>query len=95
MSTSRQVTWVAVRDLGHPPHMRISHIGGIVWHASSEQALAEIQRDPYAFYVSVFGNTVYLVSGVHRGHRYLCTEADGVGQDHLLALPGPPVRVAR
>jgi hypothetical protein len=77
------------------PHDRIHSVGGTNpdgkrWKLTTDQAIAGIDEGKWRFYTSVNGKSVWVIIATHNGHRYLKTEADGVGQNNLLALPECP-----
>ena len=55
-----------------------------------DDAIAGIERGQWAFYVSVGGNSVWVIIALHNGNKYLKTQADGIHPDNLLALPDCP-----
>ena len=79
------------------PHERILYIGGIEdtvrWKRSQTDAIADVERDPTAYYVVDVrtGKSVWVIVRVSQwGHKYLTTEADGDTQNNLLSLPECP-----
>lgn len=93
---ARQVMCINKRDR-QSPHERIINIGGIDggvrWKRSQPDAIADIDRDPHAYYVAQRGRTdsVWVIVRTSQwGNRYLTTEADGESQNNLLALPECP-----
>jgi hypothetical protein len=55
---------------------------------SEDEAIASIEQDRYAFFVSRGGSTVDVVIATSAyGNKYLKTVADGQQPDNLLALP--------
>jgi hypothetical protein len=78
------------------PHERIQNVGGIAvddsrWKLSESQAIAEIKRRAYAFYVDVpLGHRVEVIIATRLGREYLKTRSDGEQPDNLLALPECP-----
>lgn len=76
------------------PHERITHVGGYTdkqWKITQEQAVAYIEADEWAFWVSVGGKSVWVVVAKSRfGNKYLKTQDDGLDQNNLLSLPECP-----
>jgi hypothetical protein len=78
------------------PHERIRAIGGLAggarWKLREEEAIQEIRRERYTFYVErPPGVRVNVIIASHLGRDYLTTEADGLQPDNLLALPECPL----
>lgn len=74
-------------------HERITHIGGINsdgtrWKVSQADAISGIESGKWKFYVSVQGQTAWvIVSKSASGNKYLKTENDGEQPNNLLSLP--------
>jgi len=77
-------------------HERISHVGGknqdvTRWRLPLDQAIAGIESGKWAFYVSVGGQSVWVVVAVSAaGRKYLKTQNDGEQPNNLLSLPECP-----
>ena len=75
------------------PHERISHVGGVNpggarWRITLDEAIAGIQQDKWRFYVSVRGDSVWvIIARSASGRLYLKTENDGDQPNNLLSLP--------
>jgi len=77
-------------------HDRISHIGGVAgdgtrWKLTLDDAIEGIENDKWKFYVSVNGDSVWvIVSTSAAGNKYLKTQNDGDQPNNLLNLPECP-----
>lgn len=77
-------------------HERISHVGGqnpdgTQWKLSLTDAIKGIESGQWKFYVSVGGDSVWvIVSKSAAGNKYLKTENDGDQPNNLLSLPECP-----
>ncbi|MEX2113858.1 MAG: DUF3892 domain-containing protein [Pirellulales bacterium] len=75
---------------------RITHIGGVNddktrWKVTQESAIEGIENGTWKFWVSVGGESVWVVVGKSRfGNKYLKTENDGDEPNNLLSLPECP-----
>ncbi|HEV7164699.1 MAG TPA: DUF3892 domain-containing protein [Gammaproteobacteria bacterium] len=95
MAESVQIQCINKSDRFNP-HERIRNVGGINpnggrWILSENDAIAGIENGKWQFYVSVGGNSVWVVIAKSAaGHKYLKTEPDGITPDNLLSLPECP-----
>lgn len=73
---------------------RISHVGGYGrdrWKLTLDDAIGKIERGEWKFYVSVNGDSVWVVVATSRyGKKYLKTVPDGDQPNNLLSLPECP-----
>lgn len=94
MADSFQVSCINKSDR-YNPHERILYIGGVSggtrWKLSQQDAINGIEQGKWNFYVSVNGNTVWVIVATSQyGHKYLKTQADGEHPNNLLSLPECP-----
>jgi hypothetical protein len=77
-------------------HERISHVGGTNpngtrWKLDLDAAIKGIESGKWAFFVSVNGQSVWVVVAVSAsGNKYLKTQNDGEQPNNLLSLPECP-----
>jgi hypothetical protein len=93
MAKTAQIKCINKQDRDNPWE-RITHVGGHVtkqWKLTLDDAIGKIERDEWAFYVSVDGDSVWVVVAVSQhGNKYLKTEPDGDEPNNLLSLPECP-----
>jgi hypothetical protein len=91
MAQSVQITCINKSDRTNA-HERITHVGGVNpdgtrWKMTQDAAIAAIENGTYQFYVSVNGQSVWVVVAVSAyGHKYLKTQPDGEQPNNLLSL---------
>jgi hypothetical protein len=92
MADTHQVTCVTKSDR-YNPHERILSVGGsnangTRWKLSQQEAIIGIEAGKWQFWVSVGGNSVWVVVAVSAyGNKYLKTQNDGEHPNNLLSLP--------
>lgn len=73
---------------------RIQNVGGVHngqrWKITEDEAIQGIEDGRWQFFVSVNGNSTWVIVATHNGRKYLKTEADNTIVDNLLSLPECP-----
>jgi hypothetical protein len=87
----KQVTCITKRE-HYNPHERILGIGnnssGILsWWRAEDDAIRDVEVDPSSYFVSVSGQSVWVIVATHNGRKYLKTTSDGYAPNNLLSLP--------
>jgi len=95
MAQSVQIMCVNKSDR-QSAHERIRRVGGVNqdgsrWNLPLEDAIAGVESGKWQFYVSVNGQSVWVVVAVSAaGNKYLKTQNDGEQPNNLLSLPECP-----
>jgi len=96
MPISLQIQWSS-KSARQDAHKRILKIGGVRcdgarWKRTQAQAIKDIQRDIYAYWVRVpgAGKVDVILAESRSGNQYIKTAADGEDPTNLLALPEEP-----
>jgi hypothetical protein len=84
---SRQITCIRKLPNHEDRHRRIQAVGGSGFRDSEDMAIANVKRDPEAYYVSEQGKSVWVIVKQHEGREYLKTKTDHFLPDNLLSLP--------
>lgn len=87
MAEEHRITCINKSDR-YNPYERITHVGGPNWKLTQEQAIEGIESGKWKFWVSVGGDSVWVVIAKSAaGNKYLKTENDGDQPNNLLSLP--------
>ena len=95
MAQTIQITCINKSERDNP-YERITHVGGgqtlvTSWRKTQPQAIAEIENGDSQFFVSVGGESVWVIVAVSQhGNKYLKTQNDGEQPNNLLSLPECP-----
>ncbi len=84
---ARQITCITKLPTHQDRHRRIQAVGGSAWKDLEETAIANVKRDPQAYFVSEQGKSVWVIVRTHEGREYLKTQSDHFLPDNLLSLP--------
>ena len=95
MADSFQIRCINKSDR-YNAHERITHVVGFDngqrWKLTQPDAIAGTESGKWQFYVSVNGQTVWVVVAMSAyGHKYLKTQNDGEQPNNLLSLPECPL----
>jgi hypothetical protein len=68
---SRQITCITKLPNHQDRHRRIQAVGGTGWKDAEETAIANVKRDPQAYWVTEQGKSVWVIVRKHDGRDYL------------------------
>lgn len=84
---TKQITCIT-KDEPKNPYERITNVGGSGFYITQTQAIRDVEADPSAYFVSVRGDSVWVIVATSRfGNKYIKTTSDGDEPNNLLSLP--------
>ena len=84
---ARQITCITKLPNHQDRYRRIQAVGGTGFKDSEETAIANVKRDPQAYFVTEQGKSVWVIVRTHDNREYLKTQSDHFLPDNLLSLP--------
>ncbi len=89
MAIPRQIKCITKTDRLHR-HEKIKNIGGDWGKLSEAYAIALIENETFAYYITLEDYKAKVIIAEYEGRKYLKTDKDTLVLDNLLSLPECP-----
>ena len=94
------VKWIKQTGEHHPPHQRVTHIGGragqIAWEHALPLAVEYVEKNTFTYFVAIAGQWQTLEIGrTAHGDKYLQLALEEDGLEKLLSLARKAIRLRR